>query len=205
MAPEQEVFWVQQAQKGDQHAFARLVDAYQTPIYNLAYRMLGNPTEAEDAAQETFLRAYTRLETYDPSRKFSSWILSIASHHCVDRLRRRRGAWVSMEEVMASRWLPDDHPKPEEQLVQRDQRSLIRGMLEQLPPQYRIVIVLRYWYDLSYEEIAEMTESTVSAIKSRLHRARLVMATQIEQYQAAVPDEPNDAKGVSEHAMSRSF
>ncbi|MHB1295681.1 MAG: sigma-70 family RNA polymerase sigma factor [Anaerolineae bacterium] len=205
MAPEQEAFWVQLAQKGDQQAFARLVDAYQTPIYNLAYRMLGNPTEAEDAAQETFLRAYTRLETYDPSRKFSSWILSIASHHCVDRLRRRRGNWVSMEEIMASRWVPDDKPKPEEQLVQRDQRTMIRGMLEQLPPQYRIVIVLRYWNDLSYEEIAEMTDSTVSAVKSRLHRARLVMATQIEQYQATVPGEPNDAEGVSTHAMSRSY
>ena len=86
--------WIQQARAGDQaasaDAFSRLVEAYQTPIYNLAYRMLGNRTEAEDAAQETFIRAYTRLDTYDPGRKFSSWLLSIASHYCVDVLRRRR-------------------------------------------------------------------------------------------------------------------
>lgn len=78
-----EVTWIQQAQKGDTDAFARLVQRYQTPVYNLAYRMLGERMEAEDAAQETFLRAFRNLSQYDPARPFRNWLLSITAHYCV--------------------------------------------------------------------------------------------------------------------------
>jgi RNA polymerase sigma-70 factor (ECF subfamily) len=177
VAAEREQAWILSALKGDQEAFTQLVIAYQNPIYNLCYRMLGTPTDAEDAAQETFLRAYTRLDTFDSSRKFSSWILSIASHYCVDRLRRRRGVGPSMEEIMSWRWIPDDNPRPEEHVLRGEERETVQRILDQLPEQYRLVIIMRYWYDLSYEEIAEMTDSTVSAIKSRLHRARQMIVT----------------------------
>ena len=91
---DQERLWVLRAQQGDERAFSQIVEAYQRPVYNLAYRMLGSAGDAEDAAQEVFLRAYSHLESYDPARKFSSWILSIASHFCIDRLRRgHRGPW----------------------------------------------------------------------------------------------------------------
>ena len=177
MGAEQEQLWVLRARKGDQEAFARLVAAYQVPVYNLAFRMLGSPAEAEDAAQDTFLKMYARLDTYDPSFKFSSWVLSIASHHCVDKLRRRHGHWESVEdEDTTLAWVADERPKPEEETLEREQSASIRQMLEHLSPQYRLVIVLRYWHDLSYEEIAEVTQSTESAIKSRLHRAREMMA-----------------------------
>lgn len=159
------------AQQGDQEAFARLVEAYQVPVYNLAYRMLGTASEAEDATQETFLRVYTRLKTYDPSYKLSSWILSIASHYCVDRLRRRRGT-VSMEEAESWRWMADETLPPEDKTLQQERDRSIRQVLAMLPEQYRLVIILRYWHNLSYEEIAQMTDSTESAVKSRLHRAR---------------------------------
>ena len=91
--------WVRRAIAGDQAAFTKLVEAYQSPVYNLAYRLLGNSLEAEDAAQEAFIRAYTHLQSYDPARKFSSWLLSIASHYCIDVLRRRRANLVSMEDL----------------------------------------------------------------------------------------------------------
>ena len=94
-----EAVWIQQAQAGDQSAFTRMVEAYQTPVYNLAYRMLGNSVEAENAAQETFIRMYTKLDTYDPKRKFSSWLLAIASHYCVDVLRRRRMNYLSLDDL----------------------------------------------------------------------------------------------------------
>ncbi len=180
MGADQESLWVAQARQGNQEAFAKLVEAYQVPVYNLAYRMLGSTAEAEDATQETFLRVYTRFDTYDPTRKLSSWILSIASHHCVDRLRRRRESTVSMEEIMAWRWVPDEKPRPEERVVTREKSREMRRILDALPAQYRLVIVLRYWYDMSYEEIADVTESTVSAVKSRLHRARQVVASMLE-------------------------
>jgi RNA polymerase sigma-70 factor, ECF subfamily len=201
---EQELAWVFRARQGDQEAFARLVEAYQVPVYNLAYRMLGVPTEAEDAAQETFIRAYTRLDTFDPARKFSSWILSIASHHCVDRLRRR-GNVVSMEDVSARQWLPDEHPKPEEQALGREQSRIIHTILERLPAQYRLVIILRYWHDLSYEEIAEMTHTTESAVKSRLHRAREMMSGLLTGQEPAAPLSNQNERRVKAHALSGSF
>jgi len=206
---EQESQWVLQARHGNQEAFARLVQAYQMPVYNLAYRMLGNATDAEDATQETFVRAYTRLDTYETGRKLSSWILSIAAHYCVDRLRRRHSGQVSIEESQSLQWMADGKPKPEEQVIEEERDKAVRTVLDALPPPYRIVIVLRYWQDLSYEEIAQITDSTESAVKSRLHRARQMMATQLEAIDTIVEsgeeiDElsKNDMRRkVAEHAM----
>ena len=171
---EGEKVWIQRALAGDQEAFACLVKAYQTAVYNLAYRMLGNAVEAEDAAQEAFLKAYTRLNTYDSGRKFSSWLLSIASHHCIDRLRRRRFA-LSLDELPPWRWLSSSS-RPEEIVVRSEERDEVHQLLDQLPPHYRATVILHYWYDLSYQEIAEATETTESAVKSTLYRARRMLA-----------------------------
>ena len=174
---DQERAWIEQALQGDREAFGRLVRAYERPVYNLTYRMLGDPAEAEDAAQETFLRAYTKLATYQPSRKFVNWLLSIASHHCIDRLRRRnRAPQLSLDGPLPPLWLASDAPQPEQVVNKQEARAEIRGLLDTLPPDYRSAIVLRYWYNLSYEEIADVMNSTESAIKSRLHRARRMMA-----------------------------
>jgi len=175
-----ELTWILQAQAGDHQAFAKLVDAYKGSVYNLTYRMLGNPADAEDAAQETFLRAYANLRSYDPSRKFSSWLLAIASNHCIDQLRRRRIQWVSVEDLPPWESLQARTPDPEETAVRRADDQHIAALLEKLPPDYRLAVVLRYWYDYSYEEIAEITNSTVSAVKSRLHRARRTLAALLE-------------------------
>jgi RNA polymerase sigma-70 factor (ECF subfamily) len=168
--------WIKQALDGDEESFARLVEAYQIPVYNLCYRMLGNPHEAEDAAQETFLRAYLGLHRYDPNRKFVTWILSIASHHCIDRLRKRRLPTLSFDELLPSQVKPDDAPGPEAVLMTLQNRDAIRVMLEALGDKDRAVLILRYWNDLSYEEIASAMTATVSAVKSRLHRARRQLA-----------------------------
>ncbi len=171
---EEETVWIQQALAGDQEAFACLVKAYQTAVYNLAYRMLGNAAEAEDAAQEAFLKAYTRLNTYDSERKFSSWLLAIASHHCIDRLRQRRFA-LSLDELPPWRWLSSSR-RPEEVVIRSEERDEVRQLLAQLPPHYRAAVILHYWHDLSYQEIAEATETTESAVKSTLYRARRMLA-----------------------------
>jgi len=175
-----ELRWVRLAQRGDEQAFGQLVEAYQLPVFNLAYRMLGSGPEAEDAAQETFLRVYSGIKSYDDSRKLSSWILSIASHYCIDRLRRRLGSTVSMEELDAVRWMPDAGPRPEDQVLADERDLVIQRVLAALPEQYRLAVILRYWQDLSYDEIAEITDSTESAVKSRLHRAREAIAEGLE-------------------------
>ena len=109
----EEMAWVLQAQKGDDEAFTNLVGMYQKPVYNLCYRMLGEPEAAEDAAQETFLKAYQNLARYDADRSFATWLLSIAAHHCIDRLRRKKFSSFSIDEDEEGQTeLPDLRPGP---------------------------------------------------------------------------------------------
>jgi RNA polymerase sigma-70 factor (ECF subfamily) len=170
--------WLEQAMKGDQIAFGKLVEAYQIPVYNLAYRMLNNSGEAEEAAQEAFVRAYTRLESYDPAHKFSTWLLSITSNYCIDQLRKRRAILLSIDEPLPPHpALHSDGAKgPESQVMLSEQQQMVQSLLSELEPEYREAVVLRYWYEHSYEEIAEIMDTTVSAIKSRLFRARRQLA-----------------------------
>ena len=170
--------WVRAALDGDQRAFAHLVDAYKVPVYNICCRMLGNPSDAEDAAQETFVRVYSRLGSYDPQLKLSSWILAVASHFCIDRLRRQHIKWQSLDELLPTLEVRDESAQPEDLLLLDERRSEVGALLQSLPPEYRIVITLRYWEDLSYEEISGTLGCTESAVKSRLYRAREVLAQQ---------------------------
>lgn len=176
----EEQTWVSQAQQGDDEAFTRLVETYQTPVFNLCYRMLGEPELAEDAAQETFLRAYQHLHRYDRKRPFATWLLSIAAHYCIDRLRRRKFSMFSMDaedEEGNSIELPDlDAPNPESETVKGQMQECIHAMLKDLDNTDRAAIIMRYWYDYSEKEIAESLNLTVSAVKSRLHRARKELA-----------------------------
>jgi RNA polymerase sigma-70 factor (ECF subfamily) len=168
--------WVAQARAGDRQAFTLLVEAYQVPVYNLCRRMLGNPGEAEDAAQETFWRAFQALERYDPQRPFATWLLSIAAHHCIDYLRRRRLVALSLEAMPDYHDTPDSAPGPESSAEAHERERRVAHMLQTLDPLDRAAIVMRYWYDLSYEEMGEALSLSVSAVKSRLHRARRQLA-----------------------------
>jgi RNA polymerase sigma-70 factor (ECF subfamily) len=182
-AQAQEQSWALAAQKGDRTAFMRIVEVYQRPVYNLCFRMLGGDvTEAEDAAQETFLRAYTKLNTYNPNRKFSSWLFSIASHYCIDRLRQRRYQMVGWDELPAPDQiiLSSPEPQPEAAALTREDHDTLHTLLNALPPDYRAATILRYWHELSYDEIAEALDTSVSAIKSRLFRAKQMMAEKLE-------------------------
>lgn len=184
----EEAQWVQQAQQGDRVAFANIVEAYQGPIFNLCYRMLGDRVEAEDAAQEAFIRAFLKLGSYDPARKFSSWLFSIASHYCIDRLRKRKVQLVSWDELPPSQWNPvDAKPQPEAVMVNVETSQELRDLLDTLPSEYRAAVILKYWHEMPYEEIAETLETTVSAIKSRLFRARKMMATAATQARKEQP------------------
>ncbi len=175
---EQEAFWLEHARNGDKAAFGKLIEAYQRPVFNMAYRMLSNAQEAEEAAQEAFIRAFTRLDSYDPAHKFSTWMLSITSNYCIDLLRKRRAILLSIDEPLPPHpaLMSERGKGPEAQAVVSEEEAMVQALLETLPEDYRQAVVLFYWHDLSYEEIAEMMDTTVSAIKSRLFRARRQMA-----------------------------
>lgn len=170
---------VQAVLAGDREAFRPLVEAHQTRVYNLALRMLGNAHEAEDAAQDAFLQAYARLKSYRPEWRFQTWIMAIASNLCIDRLRRRRLEPIAFADATQH---DDDiefisrEPQPDAALARKQRDEAIRAILLELPAEDRSVVVMFYFNDMSYEEIAQATSTTVSAVKSRLFRARQKMA-----------------------------
>lgn len=168
---------VERALVGDTAAFVMLVERYKRPVYTLAYRLLGNPADAEDAAQETFVRAYTRLTSYQTGSRFGSWLLSITSHWCIDFLRRRRAVSLDAAGIVNAEPIgpspADDHP--ESLALQSERQREVRQWLASLPEPYRSVLVLRYWHDLSYAEISETTGLPVSTIRMRLFRARQLL------------------------------
>jgi RNA polymerase sigma-70 factor (ECF subfamily) len=182
--PVEELRWVDAAIAGDQAAFGLLVERYKGPVYSLAYRMLNNAGDAEDAAQEIFVRAYTKLATFDRSRRFSTWLLSIASNYCIDVLRRRRATLVDLDDVAFA--VPDQAPGPERSAIDQEQRVAVARAVQRLPDTYRLITVLRYYHDLSYEEIEQATGLSEATIKTRLFRARRQLEELLQQ-EGALP------------------
>jgi len=172
-----ETEWLQRSLQGDEDAFACLVERYQNPVFNLCYRMLGDEFEAEDAAQETFWRAYQHIQRYDPQRSFITWLLSIAAHYCIDQQRKRRMPILAIDDLLEET-LPDQAPDPERKASQTEEQKAIRKLLETLNTQDKAAIILRYWYDFSEEEIARALNLSTGAVKSRLFRSRQALARQ---------------------------
>ncbi len=181
----EEMTWILQAQQGNDEAFTHLVEQYQTPVFNLCYRMLGEPESAEDAAQESFLRVYQNISRYDRQRSFATWLLSIAAHYCIDRLRRKKFNIISLDaerddEERPMEFPDADAPNPEREAVRREEQAALQAVLQQLDATDRAAVVFRYWYDFSEIEIAQSLSLTVSAVKSRLHRARKEIARRLQ-------------------------
>lgn len=175
--------WLRLAQEGDAQAFSKLVDMYAKPVHNLCYRMLGNSEDAEDAAQEAFLRAFKAIKRYDPQRKFASWLLSIAANYCIDQHRRGRLQTISLDDTPEIS-LGDRAAGPAAMLLQREMQDEMQSLLSSLDPRDRAAIILYYWHELPYDEIAEQLSMSESALKSRLHRARKTLASSWQQTQA---------------------
>ena len=166
----------QRAAQGDRVAFGGLVECHQAGVYNVAYRMLGEGREAEDAAQETFLRAYRAIRTLDPGRPPGPWLKKIAVNVCLNMLERH--ASLTLEDETN---LPSPGPGPEAQVIQREQNRQIRAALLSLPPRFRAAIELRHFQELSYTEMAETLNRPLSDIKSDLFRARKLLAELLQQ------------------------
>jgi RNA polymerase sigma-70 factor (ECF subfamily) len=173
-----EARWIKLARGGDRRAFAELVDLYKDKIFYLAYRMLSNRQEAEDAVQETFMRVFVNLERYDEAQKFSTWIFRIATNLCIDRLRKRKQTYsldADLPDGDGNDWhamLEGNEPTPEKQLVVSETREQVREAIDSLPEKYKSVVVLRYLHDMSLQEIGDVLDMPVTTVKTRVHRGR---------------------------------
>lgn len=184
------------ARNGDRNAFAELVELYKDKIFHLAYRMLNNKQEAEDAVQETFLRVYTNLHRYDEYQKFSTWIFRIGTNLCIDKLRRRKQTYSLDAEMTDGEgndyyaMLPSDEDTPEKQLIVSETQAQIHRAIETLPEKYKSVVILRYLQDMSLQEISDVLDMPVTTIKTRVHRGREYLRKKLEQEEQVVSTNP---------------
>lgn len=174
-----ETYLVERARRGDVEAFGALVQTHEKKIYNMAYRMLGNPDDAFDAAQEAFTKAFFSLESFKGTSSFSTWLYRIAVNICLDELRRRKrnkvlplDAPLSLSEGEIPRELPSASDTPEQILSRKELLRDIQKSILSLSPEHRLAITLRDMQGLSYEEIANLTGASLGTVKSRIHRAR---------------------------------
>jgi RNA polymerase sigma-70 factor (ECF subfamily) len=164
-------------QRGDISAFERLIRKYQRPLINFAYRFLHDQNEAEDVAQEIFLRIYSSAKKYRPTARFSTWIYRIATNLCLNELRRMRSRVQDSLETGGQKEesisLPDNSIQgPFEAYTEMERSHVIRKAIDGLPPRQKTAVILCKYQGLSYKEVADIMQCSEGAVKSYLHRAR---------------------------------
>ena len=174
----QDELLIRRAQRGDADAFEQLLLEHQKNVYNLCYRMAGNPDDAMDLSQETFLRAWRCLDQYQFASAFSTWLYRLCSNICIDFLRRRRRQQtvpLTFEDADGEEQtyaVPDERPLPEEQVELKLTHETLAAAMAQLLPEHRAVLQLRVVNEMSYEQIADVLDIQIGTVKSRLSRAR---------------------------------
>lgn len=180
--------WVRQFQAGDAQAFNRLVEKHHRTVLNLVYRFTGSAREAEDLAQEVFLRVFRALPGFKGQARFMTWVYRITFNLCIrERGRRaRREARTQDQESEEAQSLVEGlaqpGPSPDEHLVDKELEGAVRLAINRLPEDQRAVVILRRFDDLSYEEIAQVLNLSLPAVKSRLHRARAALKEMLTPY-----------------------
>ena len=176
---------VERAQTGDLDAFEQIVTAYQAKVYTIALSIMGNRDDADDAAQEAFIKVYRSIGAFSFQAQFSTWLYRVATNVCLDALRRRKRAGaVSLDtddEDAAPMQVPDMSPTPEDTYSQKETVSLVRQAIARLSPEHQKVIVLRDISGRSYDEIAAMERCSVGTVKSRINRARQNLKKLLEE------------------------
>lgn len=171
---------VEECLRGDSSAFDELVRRYKDRVYNVVYRFLGNHEDAQDVAQEVFVRAYKSLNQFEGRAKVYTWLYSIAANLSRNRLRdtnrkgRNRGTSFEAREE-AGRVTADGNASPRDQVQAAELEEVLQACLDELPDHYRITFVLRTFEDLSYDEIADAMGVTLGTVKSRLNQARRML------------------------------
>jgi RNA polymerase sigma-70 factor (ECF subfamily) len=179
---------VRRVQAGNAEAFEELVRRYERKVYNITFRLMGNDQDASEALQDTFLRAYRFIHKFQFKSSFFTWLYRIATNVSLSNLRKRpKIETVSIDEPVNESGdlpleIPDVKYSPEVMMKRRELRRALQEAVDQLPSDYRSVVVLRDLEGLSNEEVSKVLNLSVAAVKSRLHRGRLVLRRQLARY-----------------------
>jgi len=160
--------------EGDNDAFGELLTRYKNLVYSVALRMVSDKDEADDLAQEIFIKLYRNLEKYQPEYRFSTWTMKVATNHVIDHRRKKRQETVSIDE-MGDSLAADTAASPEAAYIAKEQTEMLRGLIDDLPEMYKVPIVLYHQQGLSYSEISEITGEPLSKVKNRIFRGRKMM------------------------------
>jgi RNA polymerase sigma-70 factor (ECF subfamily) len=166
---------VQQAIKGDQKAYALLMERYRDAIYFMLVKMVNNTADAEDLTIEAFGKAFKYIKNYTPTFAFSTWLFKIATNNAIDFIRRKKQTSISIDESNPEAIplnIRSEQPTPEENLITEQKIMMLRTVVAKLKPRYRRLVELRYFYEYSYDEISSEMELPIGTVKAQLFRAK---------------------------------
>ena len=179
---QEDYHYVRKAINGDQKAYSVLMDRYRGAIYNMMYKMVNNKEDADDLTLEAFGKAFSKLESYAPRYAFSTWLFKIAVNNSIDYIRKKRLNFYSLEnslsdesDFLMNKKINADNLDPEEIIIRQQRLRLIRGLLKKLSVKYRLMIELRYFEGLSYEQIARELNIPLGTVKAQLFRAKQIL------------------------------
>ncbi len=169
---------VKQSIEGNQDAFTELINKYKNLVYSVVLRMVNDSEEANDLAQEVFIKVYKNLDKYQPEYKFSTWIIRITTNHVIDYRRRKKQETVNIDDLV---YEPSDDTTPEQEYVRKETQKGLASAIANLPDIYKIPIVLYHQQGLRYQEISDILGEPLTKIKNRIFRGRKMLRESLEE------------------------
>lgn len=175
---EEELQWIKEVLSGNKQAFGNIINRYKNPLYATILRMTRNNQDAQDLVQEAFIKIYHQLEKYDKKGSFSSWMYRVAINHCMDEFRKKR---YQMKQTELGADLAVNERHPEVIYLKKENSRQLERLIETLPEDERLIILLRYVNELSYDEISELVDTPMSTVRNKLHRAKKKMRDTVKR------------------------
>lgn len=182
---------IEKAQNGNQSAFAELLGYYRESLYFMLFKMVNSKEDAEDLTIEAFEKAFRKIDTYRPVYAFSTWLFRIATNHGIDYIRsaEKRAHNISIDRTSEydndfnkQVIIKEKSLNPEEEIIKSQQKKILKNIIQKLPPDYRRIIVLRYFEEMSYGEISENLNLPLGTVKARLHRSRELLLSTLKKH-----------------------
>jgi RNA polymerase sigma factor (sigma-70 family) len=175
---QEERLWIQEVLAGNKHSYTHIINKYKNPLYATILRMTKNPQDAQDFVQEAFIKVYHQLGKYDGKGSFSSWIYRVAVNHCLDEFRKKS---YHIQKVELSEDKFENPSHPEVIFLKKERSRQLERVVATLPEDERMIILLRYVNELSYDEISELLDIPVTTVRNKLHRAKMKMRKSVNQ------------------------